>query len=77
MFARLCLIFLILIGLAGCDRPPPLVQQESYVFGTRVEILVAGAPEKQAREAAAAVPGFRPPAPDLPRLAALGAHGGE
>lgn len=55
MFARLCLIFLILIGLAGCDRPPPLVQQESYVFGTRVEILVAGAPEKQAREAAAAV----------------------
>lgn len=41
--------------LAGCDRQPPLVQQESYVFGTRVEILVADLPEPQAREAAGAV----------------------
>lgn len=49
------LIFLgILLGLEACS-PPPLVQQESFVFGTRVEILVADAPEKQAKEAAAAV----------------------
>ncbi len=55
MFKRLVLILCTLIGLSGCDQPPPLVQQESFVFGTRVEILVAGAPEKQAKEAAAAV----------------------
>ena len=55
MFKRLCLALGLLILLAGCDRPPPLVQQESYVFGTRVEILVAGVPEARAREAAGAV----------------------
>lgn len=55
MFTRFFFSLCALILLAGCDRQPPLVQQESFVFGTRVEILVAGAPEKQAREAAAAV----------------------
>lgn len=43
-----------LLALAGCARSP-LYQQESFVFGTRVEVLVYGAPESRAREAAAAV----------------------
>ena len=40
--------------LAACQRPP-LVQQESFVFGTQVELTVAGLPEDQARQAMAAV----------------------
>lgn len=36
--------------LAGCGRAPPL-HQESFVFGTRVELLIAGAPEETARAA--------------------------
>ncbi|MCX7149186.1 MAG: FAD:protein FMN transferase [Rhodocyclales bacterium] len=36
--------------LAGCGQPAPW-RQESYVFGTRVELLIAGAPEAQARAA--------------------------
>lgn len=40
--------------LAACRRPA-LHRQESYVFGTRVEILVAGVEEAKARPAASAV----------------------
>ena len=40
--------------LAGCQRER-LHQQESYVFGTRVEVITWGAPEPQARAATAAV----------------------
>ena len=40
--------------LFGCAREP-LVQQESYVFGTRVEVLVYGEAEDKARAAAAEV----------------------
>lgn len=47
--------FLSLCLLSACDRNPPVVQQESFVFGTRVEILIADAPEAQARDAASAV----------------------
>jgi len=43
-----------LLLLAGCAKAP-LHQQESFVFGTRVEILIAGVDEAQARPAAAAV----------------------
>jgi thiamine biosynthesis lipoprotein len=42
--------------LSACGPPAPY-RQESYVFGTRVEILVAGAGETKARPAAAAVLG--------------------
>ncbi len=45
---------LLLWALAACS-PPPLYQQQSYVFGTLVEISVYGAPEEEARQAAAAV----------------------
>jgi thiamine biosynthesis lipoprotein len=38
---------------ATCQRPPPLVAQESFVFGTRVEILITGMPEAEAHAAAA------------------------
>lgn len=40
--------------LAACGAPP-LVQQQSYVFGTLVEVSVYGAPEAQAQRAIAAV----------------------
>jgi len=36
--------------LAACGSPAPW-RQESYVFGTRVELLIAGVPEAQARAA--------------------------
>lgn len=42
--------------LAACTAsPPPRYQQESYVFGTRVEVTVAGLPTEQAAPAVAAV----------------------
>jgi thiamine biosynthesis lipoprotein len=37
--------------LVGCGQPEPW-RQESYVFGTRVELAIAGVPEAQARAAA-------------------------
>jgi len=43
-----------LLALAGCARNP-LHSQESYVFGTRVEVLVWGEPEDKARAAVAEV----------------------
>ena len=49
---RLIVWSIILFLLAGCAKqPPPLVQQESFVFGTRVEVLVYGEPEAKARAA--------------------------
>jgi thiamine biosynthesis lipoprotein len=45
----------LLLGVLAACTPPPLVQQQSYVFGTLVEISVQGAPEAQARQATAAV----------------------
>lgn len=49
-----CLLSSVLCLLAtGCTKP--VVTQESFVFGTRVEILIADAPETEANAAAAAV----------------------
>jgi thiamine biosynthesis lipoprotein len=45
---------LLLFLLAACERPA-LHHRESYVFGTRVEILIAGVNEAQARPAASSV----------------------
>jgi hypothetical protein len=58
--------------LAGCQRER-LHQQESYVFGTRVEVITWDAPSRKPlrRRGAARV---RPPAPGLPRLGALRTH---
>ncbi len=42
--------------LAACGKAP-LHHQESFVFGTRVEILIAGLDEARARPAASAVLG--------------------
>jgi len=52
--ARHSLWLLLLWTLAACS-PPPLHQQQSYVFGTLVEVSVYGAPEAQARAATTAV----------------------
>ena len=48
-----CLILLV-FGLAACGKAP-LHQQESFVFGTRVEVLIAGLDDTQARPTADAV----------------------
>jgi thiamine biosynthesis lipoprotein len=47
-------LLLVALLLAGCARQT-LHSQESYVFGTRVEVLVWGAPADKAREATAEV----------------------
>ena len=49
------LILLALLALLGACTKAPILQQESFVFGTRVEIIIAGLPEAQSRPAAAAV----------------------
>ena len=46
--------FLLAILLSACSKAP-LHYQESFVFGTRVEILVAGLEEARAQSAASAV----------------------
>ena len=51
---RLILFATVAFCLTACGKAP-LYQQESYVFGTRVEIQIAGVDETQARPAAAAV----------------------
>ena len=51
---RPALWLLLLWALAACS-PPPLHQQQAYVFGTLVEVSVYGTPETQARQATAAV----------------------
>lgn len=51
---RTSLWLLLLWTLAACS-PPPLHQQQAYVFGTLVEVSIHGAPEAQARQATAAV----------------------
>lgn len=50
----LVLLALLAAGLSACSKAP-LHHQESFVFGTRVEILIAGLDEAKARTAAAAV----------------------
>ena len=50
-------LFLVVLGallLAACGRTP-LQEQQAYVFGTRVEVLVASADPEQGRQAIAAV----------------------
>jgi len=52
--ARLVFLAALVFLLAACAKAP-LHHQESFVFGTRVEVLIAGLDEAQARPAAAAV----------------------
>lgn len=52
--AALAALAFAVLGLTACGKAP-LHHQESFVFGTRVEILVAGLDEAAARPAAAAV----------------------
>jgi thiamine biosynthesis lipoprotein len=52
--ARLILLATLVFCLVACSKAP-LYQQESFVFGTRVEVLIAGLDEAHARPAAAAV----------------------
>ncbi|MFP5409807.1 MAG: FAD:protein FMN transferase [Gammaproteobacteria bacterium] len=41
----------VLLGLVAACSPPPPHRQQAYVFGTLVEVSVAGVPEAQARAA--------------------------
>jgi thiamine biosynthesis lipoprotein len=52
--ARLVLLLVVFGCLVACGKAP-LHHQEAFVFGTRVEVLIAGLDEAQARPAAAAV----------------------
>ena len=52
--ARLAFLAALVFWLTACSKAP-LHHQESFVFGTRVEVLIAGLDEAQARPAAAAV----------------------
>ena len=68
---KLLILATLALLLAACGRPAPH-GQESYVFGTRVEVLVWGEPEDKARAAVAAVlREFDRLHRDLPRLAAF------
>ncbi|HAN55142.1 MAG TPA: thiamine biosynthesis protein ApbE [Betaproteobacteria bacterium] len=46
--------FILLLLLAGCSKPP-LYTQESYVFGTRVEVSIYGEPAAKAQRVTAHV----------------------
>lgn len=48
-------VWLVLLPVLFACSQPPLVQQQSYVFGTLVEVSVYGAPQAQAQQAIAAV----------------------
>lgn len=52
---RRLIAFLLLLILAGCSAPPAIQQQEAYVFGTRVEVLVVDPDPEKGRTAIAAV----------------------
>ncbi len=52
--ARLALLLLLCALLAACSGPP-LHREQAYVFGTLVEITIAGEPAGKARAAAAQV----------------------
>jgi thiamine biosynthesis lipoprotein len=41
--------------LAACTREPPVYREQSYVFGTLVEVTLYGEPEQRARQLAADV----------------------
>jgi thiamine biosynthesis lipoprotein len=51
---RQFLILLFAVALAGCSRTP-LQEQQAYVFGTRVEVVIVSAEPDQGRQAIAAV----------------------
>lgn len=55
MRAVVAILFALALFLLGACNKAPLYQQESFVFGTRVEVLVAGTPEPEARAAVAEV----------------------
>ncbi len=51
---KIALIGLLTVALAACNRTP-LQEQQAYVFGTRVEVIVVDADPEQGRKAIAAV----------------------
>jgi FAD:protein FMN transferase len=52
---RLAVYALLFFGLLACSKPDPLYRQQSYVFGTLVEVSIYGADEKRAADATSAV----------------------
>lgn len=54
MWLKLALTTLAVVFLSAC-QPTPLQEQQAYVFGTRVEVIVASAEAETGRKAIAAV----------------------
>ncbi|MDR1850256.1 MAG: FAD:protein FMN transferase, partial [Zoogloeaceae bacterium] len=54
-FASRSFFWIAALCLAACSDAPLLTKRESFVFGTRVEVLVAGEKEAHAQAAIAAV----------------------
>ncbi len=54
MWTKLALTALAVVFLSAC-QPTPLQEQQAYVFGTRVEVIVASAEAETGRKAIAAV----------------------
>lgn len=52
---RTLILLLVALWLAGCNAPPAIQQQEAYVFGTRVEVLVVDPDPQKGRTAIATV----------------------
>lgn len=46
---------MVLLGLSSCSREPTLYRQQSYVFGTLVEVVIVDEPEQRAKLIAAAI----------------------
>src|SRR5574340_1843782 len=49
------LLILVMLGLAGCAKEPPDFHEQSFVFGTMVEVTIAGEEPARAKELAAKV----------------------
>jgi thiamine biosynthesis lipoprotein len=47
--------FVLLFALAGCAKEPPSYHEQSFVFGTMVEVTISGEEEARARELAGKV----------------------
>ena len=51
---KTCMCLVVFIALSACSKTP-LHQQQSYVFGTLIDVSIDGVPEAQAQQATAAV----------------------
>lgn len=53
--AAFCSLLAMILVLAGCAKEPPVHREQSFVFGTMVEVTISGEEEARARELAGRV----------------------